>query len=175
MAEEVTGVITMRGNPMTLVGKTVAVGDRAPELNLVGSDMKPVTLDDITGGGTHPALLIVVPSLDTGVCSLESKTFNGRVGELGDVKAYVVSMDLPMAQARWAGQESVGDLTMLSDFKTHEFGTAYGLRIKEIGLLARANIVIGKDKTVKYVEIVPEVTTEPDYDKTIAASVAARA
>jgi thiol peroxidase len=174
MAEEVTGAITMRGNPMTLVGKTVKVGDAAPELNLTGGDMKPVTLDDVTAGGTRNALLIVVPSLDTGVCSLESKTFNGRVEELGDgAKAYVVSMDLPMAMGRWAGAEAVADLAMLSDFKTHEFGTAYGLRIKEIGLLARANVVIGKDKTIKYVEIVPEVTTEPNYDATIAATKAA--
>ena len=174
MAEEVTGVITMRGNPMTLVGKTVKVGDAAPELHLTGGDMKPVSLDDVTANGTRNALLIVVPSLDTGVCSLESKTFNGRVEELGDgAKAYVVSMDLPMAMGRWAGAEGVEGLAMLSDFKTHEFGIAYGLRIKENGLLTRANVVIGKDKTVKYVEIVPEVSTEPNYDATIAATKAA--
>ncbi len=170
MAEEVSGVITMRGTPMTLSGKTVKTGDAAPELHLTGSDMKPVTLDDITAGGTRPALLIVVPSLDTGVCSLETKTFNGRASELGDVKPYVVSMDLPMAQGRWAGAEGVADVATLSDYKTHEFGTAYGLRIKELGLLARANVVIGKDKKVKYVEIVPEVTNEPNYDATIAAA-----
>jgi len=170
MAEEVTGVITMRGNPMTLVGTTVKAGDAAPAFTLTGKDMKPVTLDDVTGNGAHAALLIVVPSLDTSVCSTETKTFNGRAGELGDVKPYVVSMDLPMAQARWCGAEGVDAVATLSDYKTHEFGTAYGLRIKEIGLLARANVLIGKDKTVKYVEIVPEVTHEPDYDATIAAS-----
>lgn len=168
--------ITFKGNPMTLVGSALTVGQPAPAFTLTAKDLSAATLDTVTDGGTRAALLIVVPSLDTSVCSLESKTFNGRVAELGsNVAAFVVSMDLPFAQGRWCGAEGVTDIGTLSDYRTHEFGEAYGLRIKELGLLTRANVVIGKDKTIKYVEIVPEVTNEPNYDATIAAAKAAGA
>lgn len=161
---------------MTLVGPALAVGQPAPAFTLTAKDLSAATLDTVTDGGTRAALLIVVPSLDTSVCSLESKTFNGRVAELGsNVAAFVVSMDLPFAQGRWCGAEGVTEIGTLSDYRTHEFGEAYGLRIKELGLLTRANVVIGKDKTIRYVEIVPEVTTEPNYDATIAAAKAAGA
>lgn len=172
--QERTGVITFKGNPMTLVGPALAVGQPAPAFTLTAKDLSAATLETVTDGGTRAALLIVVPSLDTGVCSLESKTFNGRVAEAGaNVAAFVVSMDLPFAQGRWCGAEGVADVGMLSDYRTHEFGEAYGLRIKELGLLARSVVVIGKDKSVAYVEIIPEVTNEPNYDAALAAARAA--
>lgn len=172
--QERSGAITFKGSPMTLVGPTLTVGQPAPAFTLTANDLSAATLDTVTDGGKRAALLVVVPSLDTGVCSLESKTFNGRVAEMGsNVAAFVVSMDLPFAQGRWCGAEGVAELGMLSDYRTHEFGEAYGLRIKELGLLTRANVVIGKDKTIKYVELVPEVTNEPNYDVTLAAARAA--
>jgi thiol peroxidase len=133
--------------------------------------MKTVTLDDVTEHGTRNALLIVVPSLDTGVCSIESQKFNARVGELpADVATYVVSRDTPFAQARWAKEQGDVKLRFLSDFRDHSFGPSYGVEIKSLGLLARSLFIIGKDKTIRYKQVVPEVTQEPDYDDAIAAA-----
>ncbi len=173
--QERTGKLTMRGNPLTLVGPELKAGDQAPELHLSAADLSVKTLDDLTDHGKRPAMLIVVPSLDTSVCSTESHTFNTRIGELGeDVRAYVVSMDLPFAQARWCGAEGDVKLEMLSDYRDHRFGYDYGVRIKENGLLARAIIIVGGDKRIKYVQLVPELTSEPNYDDTIKAAQASK-
>ncbi len=169
--QERTGKLTARGNPLTLVGPELKPGDPAPEVHLSAADLSVKTLDDLTDRGTRAAMLIIVPSLDTSVCSTESHTFNTRLGELGEnVRAYVVSMDLPFAQARWCGAEGDVKLEMLSDYRDHRFGYDYGVRIKETGLLARAIIVIGADKRVKYVQLVPELTSEPDYNAAIKAA-----
>jgi thioredoxin-dependent peroxiredoxin len=173
---ERAGTITFKGNPMTLVGSEPKVGAPAPEFTLTGGDLSVKHLDDLTDKGTHAVLLIVVPSLDTSVCSTESQKFNGRLAELpSGVAAYVVSMDLPFAQARWCGAQGEDvKLGMLSDYRDHSFGQNYGLYIKELGLLARANVVIGADKRVRYVEVVPEVTNEPNYDATLQAAAATK-
>jgi thiol peroxidase len=172
--QERAGVITFKGKPMTLLGPALNTGDPAPEFHLTAGDLAVVTRDSLVDEGRRAALLIVVPSLDTGVCSLESQKFNARLGELpAGVNAWVVSMDLPFAQARWAGAQEGITLGMLSDYRDHSFGLNYGLLIGELGLLARAVVVIGKDKSVKYAQIVPEVTTEPDYDAAMAAATSA--
>ena len=172
--EERTGAVTFKGNPMTLLGRELKVGDTAPELQLTGADLSVKNLDAVLDGGA--AMLIVVPSLDTGVCSLESKKFNDRIGELPPgVHAYVVSMDLPFAMGRWAGEEDASALGLLSDYRNHRFGNDYGLRIKELGLLARAIVVIGKDKKIRYTELIHEVADEPNYDAAIAAAKSAAA
>lgn len=169
--DERSGELTARGAALTLLGRRLQVGEAAPELHLTAGDFSVKTLDDLTAGGTRAAMLIAVPSLDTGVCSTESHTFNTRIGELPDgVKAYVVSMDLPFAQARWCGAEGNVALEMLSDYRDHRFGFDYGLRIKENGLLARAIVVIGKDRRISYVQLVPELTSEPNYDAAIRAA-----
>jgi thiol peroxidase len=167
---ERTNVITFRGNPMTLVGPALSVGQPAPDFTLSGADLAPFTLNDALAGGTREALLIVVPSLDTPTCSVETSTFHKRLLEVPpDAAAFVVSVDLPFAQKRWAEANEAGGLTYLSDYRDHSFGLAYGVTIKELALLARAVIVIGKDAKLKYVEIVPEVATEPNYDAAFAA------
>jgi thiol peroxidase len=172
--EERTGLQTVRGNPLTLTGHPVKAGDAAPDFRLSASDLSAKTLDDILEGGKRAALFIVVPSLDTGVCSTESHTFNTRIAELPDgIRAHVVSMDLPFAQARWCGNEGDVKLNMLSDFRDHSFGINYGVLIKETGLLARSIFVVDRNKKVTYVQIVPELTNEPDYDAAIAAAQAA--
>ena len=173
--EERAGAITFKGKPMTLVGPALREGDPAPEFNLTAGDLTNVTVDELVDGGARAAMLIVVPSLDTSVCSLESHTFNRRLGELpAGVTASVVSMDLPFAQARWGGaQEDEVKLEMLSDYRDHSFGRNYGLLIRELDLLARAIVVIGKDKNVKYVQIVEDVGNEPDYDAALKAAAAA--
>jgi thiol peroxidase len=166
-----TGAITFKGNPMTLLGPELKAGDAAPDFHLTGGDLGVVNLDKALGGGTNAAMFIVVPSLDTNVCSLESKTFNTRIAELPpDVKAFVVSMDLPFAQGRWCGAEGDIKLGMLSDYRDHSFGLNYGLLIGELGLLTRAIVVVGKDRKIRNVQIVPEVAAEPDYDAAIAAA-----
>jgi thiol peroxidase len=170
-----SGAVTFKGTPMTLVGPELTVGAPAPEFTLTGSDLAPVTLETLVDGGNRAAFLIVVPSLDTSVCSLESQTFNKRLGELpAGVAAFVVSMDLPFAMTRWStAQEDEIKLGLLSDYRDHSFGPAYGLLIAELGILARAIVVIGKDKMVKYYNLVKEVGQQPDYDEALKAAAAA--
>ncbi len=172
--QERTGAITFKGGPMTLVGPELHVGDKAPDFRLTAGNMSVVTLDTLLDGGKRAALLIVVPSLDTSVCSLESRKFNQRIGELpANVTGFVVSMDLPFAMARWCGAEGDVKLEMLSDYREHSFGSSFGVHIKELGLLARATFVVGADGTIRYAEIVPEVASEPNYDAALAAAKAA--
>lgn len=168
---ERSDVITMRGKPMTLVGPALKAGDPAPNFTVTAGDMSAFTLADATANGTRAALLIAVPSLDTPVCSTETTTFNGLVPDLpSDVTAFLISMDLPFAQKRWSGEKGVEKIQMLSDFRERSFGPAYGVLIKELGLLARAVFVVTKDGKIGYAQIVPEVASEPNYDEAIAAA-----
>ncbi len=163
--------VLFKGEPVSLAGKEPAEGGRAPDFTLVDGDLRTVTLDDVIEGGRTNALLIVVPSLDTGVCALETRTFNARLPEMpADVRTYVVSRDLPFAQARWAKEQGDMKIRMLSDFRDHSFGPAYGVLIDKLGLLARSIFLIGKDKTIKYKQVVPDVGKEPDYEDAIAAA-----
>ncbi|HZY99783.1 MAG TPA: thiol peroxidase [Candidatus Baltobacteraceae bacterium] len=172
--QERAGAVTFKGKPMTLLGPALQAGDAAPDFHLTGGDLSVATVDALNDGAQKALMLISVPSLDTSVCSLESNKFNARLGELPDsVGAYVVSMDLPFAQARWCGAQDNIKLGMLSDYRDHSFGLNYGLLIGELGLLARAIVVIGKDKKIAYVQIVPEVTSEPDYDAAMKAAIGA--
>jgi thiol peroxidase len=167
---ERAGIVTGRGNPLTLLGPELKAGDTAPEVHLTAKDLSIKTLDDLTENGTRAALLIVVPSLDTPTCAIESQTFNKRLSELQSVKPYIVSMDLPFAMVRWCGAIEGFSIDVLSDYRDHRFGYDYGVRIKETGLLMRANFLIGPDKKLHYVEIVPEISQQPDYDATIKAA-----
>lgn len=173
--QERSGIITFKGKPMTLLGPALKAGDAAPDFHLTGADLGVVNLDGALGGGSHAAMFVAVPSLDTGVCSLESQKFNARIGELPPgVKASVVSMDLPFAQKRWSEAQDGGiALGMYSDYRDHSFALNYGLLIGELGLLSRAIVVVGKDRKIHYVQIVPEVTNEPNYDDALKAAAAA--
>ncbi len=172
--QERTGAVTFKGKPMTLLGPAPKAGNAAPNFHLTAGDLSVSSLDGLNGDGRKTLMFISVPSLDTSVCSLESQKFNARLGELpANVAAYVVSMDLPFAQARWCGAQDGVRLGMLSDYRDHSFGLNYGLLIGELGLLARAIVVVGKDKKIAYVQIVPEVTSEPDYDAAMKAAVGA--
>lgn len=166
------GIVTFRGAPMTLLGPELHVGQRAPGFTCVGSDLALVSLNDVLAGGTRAALLIAVPSLDTPVCNIESRRFNERLDELPkSVVAYVVSVDLPFAQTRWCGDDGDIALGMLSDYRERSFGQAYGVLVKELSLLARATFVVAPDATLRYVEIVPEIANEPNYDAALTAAV----
>ncbi|MBV8530301.1 MAG: thiol peroxidase [Candidatus Eremiobacteraeota bacterium] len=172
--QERLAAVTFKGKPMTLVGPELHAGDPAPAFSLTAGDLSAVTPEILIDQGRRAAMLIVVPSLDTSVCSLESHKFNARLGELpSGVTAAVVSMDLPFAMARWSAEQGDVKLEMLSDYRDRSFGNNCGLLIAELGLLARAIVVIGKDRTVSYVQIVPEVASEPDYDAALKAAAAA--
>ena len=160
---------------MTLVGNPVNAGDRAPDFNARTKEFKPFGLSDALAGGSRAALLVVVPSIDTGLCSKETRTFNERVAELtaDKVGCFTISMDLPFAQARWCGAEGVERMTMLSDFYDHSFGLAYGVWVKERGLLARSIFIIDKGGIVRTAQIMPDVTQEPSYDDVVSAAKAA--
>lgn len=162
------GIITFKGNPMDLEGEDLAVGASAPnfELHYAEAGIQTLTLDDLKG---KPTLLSIVPSLDTGVCAIQTKQFNEQVVSLKDqVNAVTVSRDLPFAQARFCGAESI-EMRTASDYQTHQFGTDYGVTISQLKLLTRAVFVLDANGTVAYKEIVPEVTEEPDYAAALAA------
>lgn len=161
------GIITFQGNPLTLVGNELKVGDKAPEFTLAGNDLSPVTLGDSDGS---VRIVSVVPSLDTPVCDIQTRRFNKEADALDGVKVLTVSMDLPFAQARWCGAAEAENVLTLSDYRDANFGKAWGLLIKELHLLARAVAVLDASGTVTHLEVVPEVTDEPDYDAALAAA-----
>ncbi|MCC7147291.1 MAG: thiol peroxidase [Phycisphaeraceae bacterium] len=165
------GAITFKGNPMTLTGNPVKVGQKAPDFTAVANDLSEKKLADFKG---KTVILSVVPSLDTGICDRQTRRFNEEVGKLGDKAALLtISMDLPFAQKRWCGAADAKNVIAISDYKDRKFGQAYGLYIKELGLLARAVLVIDGQGVVKYQELVPEVAQEPNYDAALAAVKAA--
>ena len=168
MAEERKGAVTMRGNPMTLVGPEIKVGQKAPNFNVVGKAMQPATLDQFKG---KVKIITTVPSLDTPVCDAETRRFNEEASKLpGDIQILSVSMDLPFAQARWCGAAGVDKITTLSDWRNANFGTSYGTLIKELHLLARTVFVVDKNDNVTYVEYVKEVANQPNYEAALEAA-----
>lgn len=167
MAEQRTGVITFQGNPLTLLGPEIKPGDDAPDVELLANDLSPFALSSLKG---KVAVLITVPSLDTPVCDLEVRRFNAEATSLGDDVAVVaISVDLPFAQARWCGAAGANAITTLSDHRDTAFGLAYGVLIEGLRLLSRAIFVVDKAGDVAIVQIVPEVTDEPDYDAVLEA------
>ena len=169
MAEARKGEVTMRGDPIDLVGPKLQAGDAAPDFTCVDTSMKPVSLKD-TGGKVR--LFSVVPSLDTPVCSVQTKQFNDRVNDLGDdVTAFTISLDLPFAMNRFCSDNKIGNLVNLSDAHNKSFGENYGVLISSlpIPLLARAIFVVDSKDKLTHVEIVPEIASEPDYAAAIAA------
>jgi thioredoxin-dependent peroxiredoxin len=165
--QERTGLVVARGNPLTLLGNPVKVGDTAPGFTVVGNDMQPVDFSAYKG---KLIVLSAVPSLDTPVCNAQTHKFNDEATKLGDkVVILTISMDLPFAQKRWCGAEGVDRVTTLSDYRERSFGLAYGLLIKESKLLARSVFIVDKEGKVRYEQIVKELTTEPDYADVLAA------
>jgi thiol peroxidase len=163
------GAVTFKGNPLTLVGEEVKVGSPAPDFDLTyyKDGMQHLTKADLLG---KPTIISVVPSLDTPVCQVQTKTFNERLAALGDaINAVTVSLDLPFAMSRFCGAESITAMRTGSDYMDREFGKAWGLLIDELKILARAVFVLDKDGVVRYAQVVKEVAEEPDYDAALAA------
>jgi thiol peroxidase len=164
---ERTGIITMRGNPLTLVGNEAKAGAPAPDFVSLDNNLSPVKFSSFRG---KTCILSSVPSLDTPVCDIETKRFNEEAGRLGaDVSILTISMDLPFAQKRWCAATGVNKVQTLSDHRDASFGMAYGVLIKELRLLARAVFVVDRKGTLQYVQLVKEVSKEPDYEAVLNA------
>jgi thiol peroxidase len=166
--KERKGLITMKGSPLTLVGNEVKVGEPAPDFEVVANDMSAVKLSSYRG---KVCIITSVPSLDTSVCDIETRRFNEETGKLGgDVVVLTISMDLPFAQKRWCGTAGVKNVQTLSDHRDASFGKGYGVLIKELRLLARSVFVVDKNGTIRYIQIVDELTNEPDYEAALEAA-----
>ncbi|MDA2918795.1 thiol peroxidase [Desulfobacterota bacterium AH_259_B03_O07] len=168
MSKERPGAVTMKGNPVTLVGPELNVGDKAPEFSATEAlGSPPVTLDSLKG---KIKVFNVVVSVDTPVCDVQTKRFNQEAANLpADVEILTVSMDLPFALKRYCGAEGIDKVRTISDYRDASFGEAYGVLIKELHLLARAVFVVDKDDNIQHAEYVNEVTTEPNYDGALDA------
>ena len=168
--------VTLRGNPLSLGGSEVAVGQAAPDFTAVNNDLQPVKLSEAQG---KVIILSAVPSVDTPVCDTETRRFNEEAAKLDEgIEIWTLSMDLPFAQKRWCGAAGVEQVKTLSDFRDRAFAEGYGVLIADgplAGVTARAVFVVGKDGTLKHVEYVSEIANEPDYDAALNAAKAAAA
>lgn len=160
--QEREAAVTMKGKALTLLGSQVKVGDSATDFEVVANDLSLVKFSSFRG---KVCLLLSVPSLDTGVCDMQTRKFNEQAKALDDdVVVLTISMDLPFAQQRWCGAAGVENVQTLSDHHKAEFGNAFGVLIKELRLLARAVFVVDREGIIKYIQIVDELTNEPDYE-----------
>ena len=156
--------VTFGGNPVTLIGKEIKIGDKAPDFTVINNDLKPVKLSDYNG---KVRIISVFPSVDTPVCAAQNRNFNKRASEMQNVVILSVSNDLPFAQKRFCGAEGIDKVITLSDHKDLDFGMKYGFLIEELRLLARGVVVIDANEIVRYVEFVGEIAEEPDYEKAL--------
>ncbi len=165
---ERSGVITFQGSPLTLIGPALRAGDPAPGFSVLDGELKPVRLKDFAG---KRKIVSVTPSLDTPVCDLQLRRFNAEAAKMsGENTVLNISMDLPFAIARFCTSAGIDKVKALSDHRDASFGAAYGVLIKELRLLARAIFVIDRNDVIQYVEIVPDITNHPDYDKALSAA-----
>jgi len=161
--------VTLGGNPIHTNGELPKVGSKAPDFNLVNTDLSIASLADFAGS---KVVLNIFPSIDTGTCATSVRTFNAKASTLANTKVLCISRDLPFAQKRFCGAEGLENVINLSDFNTGSFGKTYGLEITDsvlAGLHSRVVIVLDENGVVKYAEQVPEIADEPDYESALAA------
>lgn len=167
MSSKRVGQVTFKGNPLTLVGPELQVGDRAPDFTVVDQALNPVHLSDWAG---KVVLISAVPSLDTPVCDQQTRRFNELAAQLPEgVEILTISEDLPFAQARWCGAAGIDRVKVLSDYQERDFGLKYGILIEELKLLARSVWIIDGEGVIRYIELVPEVTQLPNFEAALAA------
>jgi thioredoxin-dependent peroxiredoxin len=159
--------VTFKGNPITLLGNEVKVGDVAPNFTVLANDLSPVTLDDLKGKVT---VISVVPSIDTGVCDAQTRRFNEEAAQLDGIQVLTISVDLPFAQKRWCGAAGIDKVQTLSDHRELSFGKAFGVAIEELRLLTRSVFVLNAAGEVVYAQYVSEATDHPDYEAPILAA-----
>jgi thiol peroxidase len=156
-------MITFAGNQINILGEKTIVGEKAKDFVAVKQDLSPFKLSELSNDKVK--VISVAPSIDTGVCSLQTIFFNQEAAKLkDDVELVTITVDLPFAQKRYCAAEGIENLTVVSDYQAHDFGNKYGFLIDGLKLLTRGVVIIDKDDTVKYVEYVSEVTNEPNYD-----------
>lgn len=161
------GVVTMKGNPLSLAGDELKVGQPAPDFEVLDNGLKPIKFSSYKG---KVCVISSVPSLDTPVCDMETRKFNQMAVKLSsDVSILTISMDLPFAQKRWCGAAGVDKVVTLSDHRHAEFGNSYGVLIPELRLLARAVFVVDKKGVIQHIQLVREIAEEPDYDAVLQA------
>jgi thioredoxin-dependent peroxiredoxin len=159
------GKITFKGSPLTLIGRALKVGSVAPDFKVSSQELKEVTLTDFSG---KVKVITSFPSLDTPVCDLQVKEFNQRAAGLSSEAAIIgISKDLPFAQQRFCLENGIKNISVVSDYKTGSFGINYGLLIKELNLLARAVVIIDKNNIIRYIQLVSELTSPPDYPEAL--------
>lgn len=156
-------MIKFGGNPINILGNQTTVGQTAEDFTAVKQDLSPFKLSDLDNDKIK--VISVAPSIDTGVCSLQTLFFNQEAAKLkDDVELVTITVDLPFAQKRYCAAEGIDNLIVVSDYQLHDFGMKYGFLIDGLKLLTRGVVVIDKENQVKYVEYVEEVTNEPNYD-----------
>ena len=161
------GKVSAQSKPITLLGQGVKIGDKAPDFKVVDGSFTPITLADYQG---KAVLISVVPSLDTGICSIQTKHFNEKVAaQFPNIAMLTISADLPFAQKRFCKAENIDKITALSDSVWRDFGQNYGLIIKDMGLLTRAVFVLNNEHQIVYKQLVPDLSTEPNYEPVISA------
>ena len=165
--ENTQATVTFEGNPLTLLGNQVKVGESVPDFEVLANDLSPVKLSGFRG---KVCVICSVPSLDTPVCDTQTRKFNEQAASLGDnVVVLTISMDLPFAQQRWCGSANAEYVQTLSDHRKAEFGNGFGVLIKELRLLSRAVFVVDAEGIIRYIQIVDELTDEPDYEAALKA------
>ncbi len=160
-------LVTFGGNPVTLMGRLAKPGQAAKNFFAVNNNLQPYSLSEHSN---QVRIISSVPSVDTDICAQQTRRFNEEAAALKDVQVITISCDLPFAQKRFCAAEGIENLVTVSDHKDKDFGVKYGLLIEELGLLARAIVVIDKQDVIQYVEVVPEVAEEPDYQKALEAA-----
>ena len=166
LMSERANAITLKGNPMVLLGNEVKVGDAAPDATVVANDLSEVKISSYKG---KKLIISAVPSLDTPICDLETKRFNSEAANLKDTVILTVSADLPFAQKRWCGAAGATNVVTLSDYRYGSFGENYGVMIKGIKILARCIFVVDAAGKIRYIQLVKEVAQEPNYDEVLKA------
>lgn len=161
------GAVTLKGNPVTMIGPELKAGDPAPDFTCVDNTLKPVSLAQ-TGGKVR--IFSVVPSLDTPVCDAQTRRFNEEAAKLQAVDIYTISVDLPFGQKRYCNTFGIDNVKMLSDHRDVSFGTNYGTLIKELRIESRAIFVLDAGNVLRYVEYVKEVGSHPDYERALEAA-----
>lgn len=167
MKNERPAAVTIQGNPFTLVGPKLEVGDKAPDFRVVNVSLKPVTLGDVKGA---VRIFSVIPSIDTPICATQAMRFSEESAKIDGVRCYTVSMDLPFAQDRWCTLSKVDSFYMLSDHREAVFGEAYGVLIRELRLLSRAVFIVDGSGVLRHAEYCDEVYSHVDYTSAMEAA-----
>jgi thiol peroxidase len=162
-----TGFLTFKGKPITLVGKTLNVGEQAPNFTVIDVNLEPVSLSNFSGKNV---LISVAPSLETSICAAQTRRFNEVAAALNNTVVLSISVDLPFSLNRFCTTEGIENVKALSDHRDLDFAMKYGFLAQELRLLARGVVLIDANNTVRYIEYVPEIAQHPDYDKALSAA-----